>query len=255
VNALRLRRDPLRLALSHQLRACLWYLLAYQVLGWVLAAVALAVAIAGTVFSFTLLGLPVLIAAAAVLRWCAGVERARLRTVDTEPIAGRYREAAAPGVLAAVAARWKDPATWRDLAFLFGLFVPLVTLEFAVLTVWLVFLVGITLPAWYWAPWQSIHGTNFHGYELGVFPNGPHAHPAYGFYIDTLPKALIAAAIFLVLFLLFNYVVVATARLHAATVRAVLGAPTDPLDEAKGVLRRSGPLSGFMTRNTIPNGR
>ena len=59
----------------------------------------------------------------------------------------------------------------------------------------LTFLAGITLPAWYWAPWQSVHGTRFHGYQLGYFPNGPHGHPGYGLYIDTLPKALLAAAV------------------------------------------------------------
>jgi hypothetical protein len=50
-----------------------------------------------------------------------------------------------------------------------------------------VFLAGVTLPIWYWAPWQTIHGVRYHGYQLGYFPNGPHGHPGYGLYIDTLP--------------------------------------------------------------------
>jgi Putative sensor len=249
MNALSLRRDPVRLALSRGLWAGVWYLLAYQVVGWVLFAIVLGAVATGAVLSFTLAGLPVLVAAASVVRWCANVERTRLRTVDPETIAGRYREAAGPGVLAKVSTLWKDSATWRDVAYLLGMFVPLVTLDLVVLTIWVTFLAGITLPAWYWAPWQTINGTTFHGYELGVFPNGPHGHPAYGFYIDTLPKALLAAVIFLVLFLLFNYVLVATARLHAAAARGLLSAPEDPLREAKEVLRRPGPLRTF-----IPNG-
>ena len=73
---------------------------------------------------------------------------------------------------------WRDPAIWRDIAYLLGMFVPLVTLDLIVLTVWLVLLAGITLPAWYWAPWQTIYGVRFHGAQLGYFPNGPHGHPA-----------------------------------------------------------------------------
>jgi len=248
MNAPSLRRDPIRLVFSASLWASVWYLLAYQVVGWVLFAIALSAALTGAVLSITLAGLPVLVAAAVTIRWCADVERARLRTVGQAPVVGGYREVTGSGVLAQLRTRWRDPATWRDIAYLLGLFVPLVALDLTVLVIWLVFLTGITLPAWYWAPWQSVHGTRFHGYQLGYFPNGPHGHPGYGLYVDTLPKALLAAAISLVLFLLFNYVVVATARAHARVARALLGRPEDPLREAKEVLRRPGPL-----KTLIPN--
>jgi hypothetical protein len=79
---------------------------------------------------------------------------------------------------------------------------------------------------------------------LGYFPNGPHGHGAWGLYVDTLPKAITVAAACLVLFLLFNYVVIAAARLHAAIARALLRAPEDPLRAAREVLLRPGPLSG-----------
>jgi hypothetical protein len=243
ISALRLRRDPFRLVTSRGLWACAWYLLAYQVVGWALFAVALTAVTAAICLGITLAGLPLLIGAAAVIRSCANVERRRLRTVLGAPVTGRYREVTVDGIMARVRARWRDPATWRDIAYLLGMFAPLVILDFIVLTVWLVFLAGITLPAWYWAPWQSVGGKTFHGYELGVFPNGPHASPAYGLYIDTLPKALLAAAVCLILFLLFNYVLVATARAHAAVARGLLRAPQDPLAEAKEVLRRPGPLA------------
>jgi hypothetical protein len=246
MNTLSLRRDPFRLLLSRGPWVGAWYLFSYQFVGWLLFAIAFTAAGTGAVLSVTLAGLPVLVAAAAAIRWCANVERARLRTVEPEPVRGRYREAAGPGVMAQLRARWRDSATWRDVAYLLGMFVPLAALDLIVLTVWLVFLAGITLPAWYWAPWQTIHGVRYHGYQLGYFPNGPHAHPGYGFYIDTLPKALLVAAVFLVLFLLFNYVLVATARAHAAIARALLSAPEDPLREAKEVLRRPGPLRTFM---------
>jgi len=254
MNALSLRRDPIRLVLSRGLWAGAWYLLAYQVVGWVLFAIALSAVLTGAVLSFTLAELPVLVAAAATISWCANVERARLRTVDPGPVIGRYREPAGPGVMNRLRTRWRDPATWRDVAYLLGVFVPLAALDLIVLTVWLVFLAGITLPIWYWAPWQEVHGVRYHGYQIGYFPNGPHGHPGYGLYVDTLPKALLAAAVFLILFLLFNYVLVATARAHAAVARALLHAPEDPLRQAREVLSRPGPLDEFNPGEFIPNG-
>jgi putative sensor protein len=247
MNTLSLRRGPLRLALSRGPWASAWYLFGYQFVGWMLFAVAFTAAVTGAVLSVTLAGLPVLVAAAVAIRWCANVERARLRTVEPGPIRGRYREAAGPGVMAQLRARWRDSATWRDVAYLLGLFVPLAALDFVVLTVWLVFLAGITLPVWYWAPRQTFGiGVVAHGVQLGYFPDGPHGHPGYGLYVDTLPKALIAAAICLAAFLLFNYVLVAAARAHAAVARGLLGSPEDPLREAKEVLHRPGPLRTFM---------
>ena len=247
MNALGLRRDPVRLAASKAPWSAAWYLAGYLFTGPALFAVALTAVLTGAVLGITLAGIPVLVAAAAVVRWCADVERGRLlpRYGDVE---GDYRAPATPGVMAQLRTRWQDPATWRDIAYLLGLCVPLFALDVTVLAVWLTFLAGITLPVWYWAPWQSIHGTRFHGYQLGYFPNGPHGHPGYGLYIDTLPKALLAAAVSLILFLLFNYALVAAARAHTAAARALLGRQEDPLGEAKEVLRRPGPL-----KTLIPN--
>jgi hypothetical protein len=243
---LSLRRDPFRLALSRGPWASAWYLFSYQFVGWLLFAIAFTAAVTGAVLSVTLAGLPVLVAAAVAIRWCANVERVRLRTVEPGPVRGRYREAAGPGVMAQLRARWRDSATWRDVAYLLGLFGPLAALDLAVLTVWLVFLAGITLPAWYWAPRQTFgNGMVAHGVQLGYFPNGPHGHPGYGLYVDTLPKALLAAAICLLLFLLFNYALVATAaccsarpktrsgrrkRYSAAPARSALSCRTDTAD-------------------------
>jgi hypothetical protein len=106
------------------------------------------------------------------------------------------------------------------------------------------------------------NGVRFRGYQIGYFPNGPHGHPGYGFYVDTLPKALLTALVCLVAFLLFNYVLVATARAHAAVARNLLGRPQDPLRAAREVLGRPGPLSAAegpahpgLPEKFIPNGR
>ncbi|MGH3278739.1 MAG: sensor domain-containing protein [Trebonia sp.] len=225
-----LRRDPVRLVLSKAPWSSAWYLICYLFVGSALCAIALA-------------GLPVLIAAADTIRWCANVERARLAVVANRPIIGRYREPAGGGVFKNLRTRWTDSATWRDIAYLIGMWVPLATLDTVALTLWLVFLAGITTPVWYWAPWQTIHGVRYHGYRLGYFPNGPHGHGGWGLYIDSLPRALLVAVVCLVAFLIFNYVLVATARAHALVARGLLNERTDPLKEAKEILRSPGPLS------------
>jgi hypothetical protein len=243
VSKLSLGRDPIRLMLSRGPWAAARYLLGYLAVGWALFAIALSTAVAGAVLSITLAGRPVLVAAAAAIRWCADVQRARLRTMVTEPVAGRYRQVVGSGVMAQLRTRWRDPATWRDIAYLVGMFVPLLALDAIVLAVWWGFLAGITLPIWYWAPWQTIHGVRYHGYELGYYPNGPHGPGGWGLYVNTLPEAFAVAAVCLVLFLIFNYVLVATARAHAAVARGLLGPAEDPLREAREVLNRPGPLA------------
>jgi hypothetical protein len=257
MSTLSLRRNPVRLVLSRSTWAAAWYLFAYLFTGTVLFAIALTVAITGAALSITLAGIPVLVAAAATIRWCADVERVRLRTVDPAPIVGRYREVTGSGVMAQLRSRWRDPANWRDIAYLIGMYVPLLALDVIVFAVWLTLLAGITVPIWYWAPRQTFdNGGSAHGVQFGYFPNGPHGHPAYGLYVDTLPKALLAAVVCAVLFLLFNYVLVATARLHAAVARGLLGPQEDPLREAKQVLRRPGPLQRLsQEEEVIPNGR
>jgi Putative sensor len=234
---------PGRLLFSRGLWASLWYLLAYQVVGWVLAAVTLTATMTGVLFGITLVGIPLLITAAAIIRRCANFERARLRPLFGEVRAGYREPASSAGLLARFRVRWQDPATWRSIAYLVGLFVPLVALEFTVLTVWAVLLSGITTPIWYWAPFHTINGVREHGIQLGYFPNGPHGPGGHGLYIGSLPAALLAAVVCLVLFLLFNYVLVATARMHATAARSLLRAPEDPLREAREVLSRPGPLA------------
>jgi hypothetical protein len=246
VSELSLRRDPIRLLLSRGLWKSVRYLLGYLAVGWALFAIAVAVAVGGAGLSVTLAGLPVLVAAAATIRWCADVERARLRPMVSEPVAGRYRQVAGSGVMAQLRTRWRDPATWRDVAYVVGLFVPLLALDTIVLAVWWASLAAITLPIWYWAPWQTIHGVRYHGYQLGYFPNGPHGGDSWGLYVDTLPKALAVAGVCLILFLLFNYILVLTARAHAAIARGLLGPAEDPLREAREVLDRPGPLSSNL---------
>jgi hypothetical protein len=252
---LRLYRNPLRLAVSASPWRAAWYLAVYVfATGWLLFAAAFTTTVTAAVLAITLAGIPLLVAAAGVLRGCADVERARLRRVLGEPTPGGYQPVTGNGILAQLRTRWRDAATWHDVAYLIGLWVPLFILDTLVFAVWLTFLAGVTLPAWYWAP----HGnagfgyagnTTIHGVVFGYFPHGPNGPGGVGLYVDTLPKALLAAVGFLVLFLIFNYVLVITARAHAAVARSVLRAPTDPLAEAKDVLAGPGPLGSLHLTN------
>jgi hypothetical protein len=249
MNRLRLSRNPVGLLLSPAPWAAFWYLFAYLFTGTVLFAVVLTATTAAVGLCVTIVGLPLLVAVAAVVKGCATAERARLRTVSQAPANGGYRPVTRPGLMARLTTQWSDPALWRDLAYLLALYAPLMALSWVVLVVWLTTLAGITLPAWYRYPHQTFStGVNgrssasAHGIQLGYFPHGPHGPGAWGLYVDTLPRALAVAGVCLILFLLFNYVLVAAARLHATIARALLSPPKDPLREAKEILRRPGPL-------------
>jgi hypothetical protein len=243
---LRIWRNPLRLAVSGSLWRSAWFLMVYIFAsGWLLFAASLTAVLTAAVLTVTIAGIPLLAAAAGVLRGCANAERFRLRRAFTQPVRGGYRPVTAKGILAQAKTRWSDRATWRDVAYLIGLWAPLFILDTVVVALWLLFLGGITTPIWYRYIGNTFNGRIVHGIQLGYFPNGPSTAGSWGVYVDTLPKALLTAAACLVLFLLFNYVLVATARAHARVARAVLRAPEDPLAAAKDVLAHPGPLQSL----------
>ncbi|MBV9379399.1 MAG: sensor domain-containing protein [Streptosporangiaceae bacterium] len=245
-------RNPFRLAVSASPWRSAWYLACYLIVGSALTAAVLVTASIAAACAVTIAGLPLLIAASNVIRSCANTERRRLRAVFTAPVRVPYHELAQPGMLAQVSTRWRhDPATWRDIAYLLGLWLPLTILDTVVLAVWGWLLSWITLPLWYWAPWVQYHGSRIRGYELGFyFPHGPYGPGAVGVFVGSLPVALLAAAAGLAGFLMLNYALVAAARAHALAARALLRPPADPLAPAREVLASPGPLSIL-----IPNER
>jgi putative sensor protein len=253
---LRLHRNPVRLVLSASPWLSAWYLGGYLfVTGWVLFSVALTAVITAASFAITLAGIPLLAAAASVVRGCADAERRRVRRILPGPVHGSYREPTQPGLIARAKASWRDRAIWRDLSYLVGLWPPLAVLDTVVISVWVTLLAGITLPVWYWAPRGNagvgyINGATVHGVALGYFPHGATGPGSVGVFIDTLPKALLVAAAFAVAFLLFTYVLVITARAQARIARSLLRAPADPLAEAKEVLDHPGPLGPLHATTT-----
>ena len=82
---LRLVGHPLRRAWWATTGRAAWYLLAYQVMGWLLFGAALAAVTAAAALSITLAGIPLLVAAAGVVHACAGAERSRLAAVTGVP--------------------------------------------------------------------------------------------------------------------------------------------------------------------------
>jgi hypothetical protein len=242
----KLAGNPLRLAFSASPWRSAAYLFSYLIMSWVLCAVAFSAAVTAAALAFTLIAFPLLIAAAGVVHACGAAERARLRWVFAQPVRASYQQATGSSQRARASASWRDRGTWRELAYLTGLWVPLAALDTIVASIWATFLAGVTLPLWYWAPWQEFgNGQRAHGEQLGYFPNGPNGAGGHGLYIDTLPRALLAAAGFAILFLLFNYVLVATARMHGRVARALLRPPADPLAEVRAVLTGPGPLSSM----------
>jgi Putative sensor len=248
---LRLRHNPVLLAFSAGPWRAAGYLLTYLVISGVLFAICLAASTLAAVFALTVAAVPLLIALAAVIRGCAGAERWMLRQAYTSPVRGRYPAPTESGLMPRARARWTSGATWRDLGLLVGLWPPLFALSALVFAAWAILLGGVTMPLWYWAARGSCVGdcqaSNARGILLGHFPHGPHGHGAWGLYVHTLPTALLAAAGFAVLFLLANYLLVGTARVHARIARSLLRAPGDPLAPVKDVLARPGPLGPLGT--------
>jgi hypothetical protein len=240
---LRLYHNPLRLALSGGPWRSAWYLIGYVMIAGALFSAAFTATVTAAVLAITLAGIPLLVAAAGVLRGCANVERSRLRTVFADPVRGRYREVTQPGLMAQVRTRWHDAATWRDVAYLIGLWLPLTILDTVVLALWAVSLAEITVPIWYRFPWMTYQGTRYHGVQLCCyFPNGPYGHGAVGIFVGSLPVALAVAGVSLVAFLILNYVLVLTARAHALVAQTLLRPPADPLTAVREVLTKPGPL-------------
>ncbi|MFJ8860108.1 sensor domain-containing protein [Streptomyces sp. NPDC102451] len=197
------------------------YLASYLLAGPLLFAFTMVVVVVCFVLSLLVFGVPLLIGAAAVVRGCAHIERARTGLI-AEAVTADHRTVSEPGVINGVRTRWTDPAVLRDLAYLTVLFVPLLLLDALALGLWLTNLAVVLVPAWYWA-----------------VPEGG----ALGFLgVSDLPTALVATVVACALVPLSCYAVTGAASLHHIVARTVLGRPADPLAEARRVLASPGPL-------------
>jgi len=248
---LRLRVNPVRLLFSASPWIAASYLLTYLLVSGALFCVVITAIMLTSVLAITVVLVPVLIATAAVIRGCAQVERFMLAQVFRQPVRGRYPAPAGPGLWRRARRAWTSGATWRDVGYLAGLWIPLFTLDAIVVTLWAVALGGVTLPLWYRHAANVCFGDcgpgHVPGVMIGHFPNGPHGADANGWWIyNSIGPALLVAAACLIALLLLNYVLVATARLHARVARGMLRGVFDPLEPARTVLAEPGPLGPLV---------
>jgi signal transduction histidine kinase len=104
----------------------------------------------GVGLAVTLVGIPILIASVYAWGWIAGLERHTIGALTGNQISSPYRPLPNGGWWDRLRARLADPATWKDLTFLFLQF-PFGLLSFIVATAVLSVAVGsLTLPLWYW---------------------------------------------------------------------------------------------------------
>jgi signal transduction histidine kinase len=127
------------------------YLLLAGVLGTVWFVFLVTVLSLGVGLAVTLVGIPILIGSVYAWGWLAEIERRTIGALTGNVIASPYRPLPEGGWWGRLRARLADPATWKDLTFLFLQF-PFGLLSFIVATTVLSVGVGnLTLPLWYWA--------------------------------------------------------------------------------------------------------
>ena len=239
---LRMHRNPIRMAVSAGTWASAWYVFASMFIGlglFIVITTAVPLSI-GLVAVWA--GLPMMIGTAYFIRGCVAFERARARVLIPEGLPPLEPDAPSEGFFGLLKTQWTSKTTKRGLVHFVLLGLPLVILDTIVICVWLSLLAMLTAPIWYrYIPQTFDNGTKAHGLDWGYFPNGPHGSGGWGLWIGSTGAALVAAALCLVLLLAWNYVLVATARMH---VNAVHGMITyrDPLAQAKQVLGTPGPL-------------
>ncbi|NUP52072.1 MAG: sensor domain-containing protein [Catenulispora sp.] len=239
---LRMHPNPLRMAFSPGVWSSAWYLFSYLVVSTVLFSVVLTMTVTSACVAIIWLGLPLLIGTAYFIRGCVVMERGRARAVVPEGLPALEPMNTGDGFFGTLKAVWKDGLTQRGLVHFILLYVPLFALATGVFAIWLGFLAMITVPIWYRYIPFDFDGQTVHGMSWGYFPHGPHGKDAVGFFIGSDLSASVAAVVSLVLFLAWNYVLVAAARVHAVALRVVITG-RDPLGPARRILESPGPLS------------
>ena len=165
----------------------------------------------GVGLAVTLIGIPILIASVYAWGWLAEIERRTIGALTGNHIASPYRPLPEHGWWERLRARLADPATWKDLTFLFLQF-PFGLLSFIVaVTVLSVGVGGLTLPLWFWAVPDGADWTVFQ--LVGV---------------EALPEALAAAALGALILYLGIPALGWLGRFYGAYAEVLLGSNEDP---------------------------
>jgi hypothetical protein len=181
---------------------------AYLLLGLATSVVAFGVWVTALTLSVTLailiVGIPVIIGSAFVMRWTAELDRQNAALVFGRPVRGHYRSHRGSGSLGSrVLNTLRDPQVWRDLAWLITHSV--VGFAFGVIAVSLVAatLGTAALPLWYW-PIPD-------GVQFGLWT------------VDSLPEALLTMFLAIPMGWITVWVMRGMAKLHASLAVELLG--------------------------------
>ena len=181
---------------------------AYLTLGLLTSVLAFGVWVAALTLSLTLailiIGIPVIIGSAYVMRWTTELDRQNAALVFGRPVRGHYRSHRGRSISARVLNTLRDPQVWRDLGWL--ILHSVVGFAFGVAAVTLVATAaGIAvLPLWYWALPDP-------GMQMGLYN------------VDTLTEAIGTAFLAVPLAWITVWLLRGMAKLHASLAVEFLG--------------------------------
>ncbi|MFF3617369.1 sensor histidine kinase [Streptomyces sp. NPDC002580] len=199
------------------------YLFTGAVTGVVTLVAIVTLAAVGGALAVVLVGLPLLVMVALSGIPVAWVERRRLLLIDDEPVSGRHRVPAAPGLRAWLTTRLREQATWREFgyALLFaGLLWPVEALALVVALIVPLSMVATPL----------LMGTVGHGLEAKVLKQWT---------VTTWPTAWGVAVLGLLLMGLGAYVLGVTAGARAELTRLLIASREGELGAEVVELARS----------------
>lgn len=217
MTTLRLRyRNPFSLLFSSAPWCAALYVVTSIPIAIAVFVLSVVLTVVGFGLSLTWVGLPLLLLALVTVQGLAAFERRRagwVLGIDTT----LPPRAMARGLRGQLTSRLRDPRTWREYVVLVALFPVLLVVDVIAFVLWLIPLALISLPFWYRYPPQTFdNGTSAHGVQLGYYPDGPQGTRRYGWFIDDLHSALLAAGAGVVLLALVGtYVVVGAARFRS----------------------------------------
>jgi DNA-binding CsgD family transcriptional regulator len=181
--------------------------------GALAAAIWIASVTVGLVLAITIIAAPATLVAFAALRWFAGIERRRAGLFDADPIAVPHAPSADSSAWVRFKATVRDPNSWRALIWAMASSMLSLGLSIIVLSAWAAVLYLISLPCWYWAAPSA-------------------AVPSIGVEINSLPRALLACLVGIVLLPVAGAVGIVLARLEIRAMRAVLTPQVRPAASA-----------------------
>ena len=180
----------------------------YLIFGLATSVLAFAVWVAALTLSLTLalliVGIPVIIGSAYLMRWTAELDRQNAALVFGRPVRGHYRSHRGHSIGSRVINTLRDPQVWRDLAWLITHSV--VGFAFGVIAIVLVGnVIGLaTLPIYYWAIPDG-------GMDFGLW------------HVGSLPVAFASAFLAIPLAWIAVWVIRGMAKFHASLAVELLG--------------------------------